>query len=792
MNQIIFKTGDGMKNRTKAQMLKYLKENLAKLNILPLYILSSHAYFQDKAKSLIEVREYIDSEYVIVRSSSKNEDTLHISNAGKFKSVLNVLNNNDGLAIAIEDVYKSYNTDQDEEILIQPMVNNIKKSGVVFTADMDTYAPYYIVNYSEGSESDSVTSGETNDLKTFIAYKYSPVAIEDSDMRALIQICREIEVFLQESALDIEFAIDALHNIYILQVRAIAVGYKTICDRLNLDKPLEKIYKKIIKLNKSHPFLLGDKTCFGVMPDWNPAEILGVRPGKLAVTLYKELITDNIWAHQRSDYGYRDLTMHPLMVLFCGIPYIDTRITFNSFVPKKLNDKIANKLVNYYLSCLENYPTYHDKIEFNIVYSCYYLGLPQKLKKLLNYGFNENEIKRIEFSLLEITNKIIHPEKGLYKTDLEKIGNLNINYEKIVSSDISTIDKIYWLIENCKLYGTLPFAGVARAGFIAVQFLKSFVEMNIITKIEYSNFMNSLNTINTQLRNDLKKLKLNQITKKEFEKKYGHIRPGTYDIMSLRYDEDFDYYFGDYKIDDEFNLEKLSLTNLQLEKIQIELEQNGLEINAKQLLSFIIEAIEGREYVKFAFTRSVSEILKLIGCLGERLSIEKQDLAYLDIMDIKQLYSDLYYDDLKKVLLDSIEKNKRQYQYAKQIKLPSLIIEPHDIYNYYLLDEEPNFIGMKKVRGEIVLEHDINKISCQGKIVFIQAADPGYDFLFSKGIKGLVTQFGGVNSHMAIRCAELGIAAVIGAGEKNYDKWIKYSKIEIDCLRRTVLPTLYI
>ncbi len=779
-------------DKTKAQMLNCIKKNLKNINVLPMYILHSSHFFQNRETCLQEIKNFFRSDLLIVRSSSKIEDTVQFSNAGKFKSVLNVLNEENALSKAIETVYQSYKIDSDEEILIQPMLRDIIKSGVVFTADINTYAPYYIVNYKDGNDTEAVTSGMTDKLKTFISYKYAPIALEDTDMKKLIETCKVIEGFLGMDALDIEFAIDAWHNIYILQVRAIAIGYKNLCNRLNLDKPLEKIYKKIIKLNKSHPFLLGDKTCFGVMPDWNPAEILGVRPGKLAVTLYKELITDNIWAHQRSDYGYRDLTMHPLMVLFCGIPYIDTRITFNSFVPKKLNDKIANKLVNYYLSCLENYPPYHDKIEFNIVYSCYYLGLPQKLKKLLKYGFNENEIKRIEFSLLEITNKIIHPEKGLYKTDLEKIEILNCNYEKIVSSDISMIDKIYWLIENCKLYGTLPFAGIARAGFIAVQFLKSFVEMNIITKIEYSNFMNSLNTINTQLRDDLKKLKLNQITKKEFEKKYGHIRPGTYDIMSLRYDEDFDYYFGDYKIDDESNLEKLSLSDLQLEKIQIELEENGLEINSKELLSFIIEAIEGREYVKFAFTRSVSEILKLIGCLGKRLSIEKQDLAYLDIMDIKQLYSDLYYDDLKKVLLDSIEKNKRQYQYAKHMKLPSLIIEPRDIYHYYLLDEEPNFIGMKKVRGEIVVEHDIHKISCQGKIVFIQAADPGYDFLFSKGIKGLVTQFGGVNSHMAIRCAELGIAAVIGAGEKNYDKWMKYSKIEIDCLRKNVLSIVYL
>jgi len=34
------------------------------------------------------------------------------------------------------------------------------------------------------------------------------------------------------------------------------------------------------------------------MPDWNPAEIIGIKPKMLALSLYKELITDNIWAYK--------------------------------------------------------------------------------------------------------------------------------------------------------------------------------------------------------------------------------------------------------------------------------------------------------------------------------------------------------------------------------------------------------------------------------------------------------------------------------------------------------------
>ena len=66
----------------------------------------------------------------------------------------------------------------------------------------------------------------------------------------------------------------------------------------------------------------------------------------------------------------------------------------------------------------------------------------------------------------------------------------------------------------------------------------------------------------------------------------------------------------------------------------------------------------------------------------------------------------------------------------------------------------------------------LNKISdfekLRNKIVLIESADPGYDFIFSYNIKGLITKYSGQNSHMAIRCNELNLPAIIGIGEKIY------------------------
>ena len=76
---------------------------------------------------------------------------------------------------------------------------------------------------------------------------------------------------------------------------------------------------------------------------------------------------------------------------------------------------------------------------------------------------------------------------------------------------------------------------------------------------------------------------------------------------------------------------------------------------------------------------------------------------------------------------------------------------------------------------------DSSKISnLNGKIVLIENADPGY-VIFSYNIKGLVTKYGGVASHMAIRCAEFDIPAAIGCGVLKFDKLKNSKRILLDC-----------
>ena len=364
---------------------------------------------------------------------------------------------------------------------------------------------------------------------------------------------------------------------------------------------------------------------------------------------------------------------------------------------------------------------------------------------------------------------------------MNKSRILDNKFKAIVNSDLSLIDKIYWLIKDVKRYGTLPFAGVARASFNAVQILKSFVYENIINDDEYNSFLNTLNTISKQLSKDI-----NNLNKKEFIKIYGHLRPGTYDIISPRYDEFYDTYFRNKNNQNQSKKNSFKFSKTQKNKINRLIIKNKLDTNFKELIIFIKESIEGREYIKFKFTNHLSQILKYIEELGKKFDIDKKELAFLDIKKITELYSVLDHRDLKETLKTDIEKNKKFYKHTKALKLPGVIVNQKDIYNFFLEDNEPNFITLNRVKSTVVSEDYILKKIVRGKIICIKSADPGYDYLFSKNIGGLITCYGGSNSHMAIRCAELGIPAVIGCGEKAFSLYSTSTNLEIDAVNKKV------
>ena len=745
----------------KAETLENIEKIITTAKILPQISFSYDEYFNQK-KSILKYLE--DNKWfeknLIVRSCGKNEDDVHYSGAGRFTSVGNVYGK-ENVCNAIQTVFESMGTNKENRVFLQPYINEVDLSGVIFTIEPNTGSHYYVINFDDQTKlTNSVTDGSGKELKTLYFYK-------------------ELENLFKNEALDIEFAIKN-NELFLFQVRPLVFNIPKVNKEVQ-NSILKNIYNQIIQRNKSNPNILGDFSIYGVMPDWNPAEIIGIHPNTLALSLYEEIITDSVWAYQRSNYGYRDMTSFPLMIDFAGLPYIDARISFNSFVPKDIPDELARKILNYYLLKLCKYPEYHDKIEFKIAFTCYSFDLQKRIGELSKYDFSELEISQIIRALHQLTNNIISEKNGLFQNDLLKINTLTEKHNAIMQAEIIILEKIHYLLEYCKQYGTLPFAGIARAGFIAMEFLNSLVSINVMTKTEKDLFLSNLKTIGKTISNDSKRLSRN-----EFMKTYGHLRPGTYDICSPCYSKSKKDYFIFSKEKDEIPSKEpvFIFTKKQCDKIEILLKKHNFNCNFESFISFIKEAIEGREYSKFIFTKTLSEIIELIAIFGEEHGYSREDMSHINIKEVLKMLTNTNIN-IKDTLAKIINNGKEKERQSLNVVLPTLIWNEKQVYEFYHFKNEPNYVTQKECEADIVGVFE--EMDIKDKIVIIKNADPGYDWIFSHEIAGLVTAYGGVNSHMAIRCAEFGIPAAIGVGEDRFSRMIKLKRIKIDCKNKRII-----
>ena len=770
---------------TKAGTLLQLNENLFSAKVAPMAVFTVADWLVDRTACLDKVSTISADGPWIVRSSCSNEDSSIRSNAGAFLSLKNVTVKN--IETSIEKVIASYgNATETDEVLIQPMLKNVLRSGVTFSHDPNTCSPYRVVNWSDGNDTSTVTNGAGG--RTWIQAAKSPIP-PPRYLSGVFELLNELLELFGNEPLDFEFAFTGpappaqnstekgKSSLWLLQVRRLILGRPPESEEIQSVR-LKRIQDKVARGMQPHPFLIGRSTVYGVMPDWNPAEIIGLRPKPLSLSLYRELVTDTIWAYQRNNYGYRNLRSFPLMPHFFGLPYIDVRLSLNSFIPSDLDEGLSEKLVNYYLDSLLAQPTLHDKVEFDIVFSCYTFDLTQKLKRLPEVEFPRHETKAIADSLRHLTNQIIHPRDGFWVQDAAKLKILQARRTELLASSIDVLDKVYWLVEDLKRYGTLPFAGLARAGFIAIQILKSLVSVGIFSEKDYHAFIAGVSTVSGELRRDL-----TMMSKEDFLARYGHLRPGTYYILSPRYDEAPDLYFDWDKTRQESEpVKPYSVTSFQTREVETLLQSNGLHKDSKGFFDFLKSAIELREFAKFQLTRNLSDILALISQYGKTMSISPEDLAYCDITCIKELHSAAV--DPVALLGRNIQQGKARFMETQAVSLPPLIITPEDVWAFELPTTAPNFITLKQVTAAVVSYDDRENLA--GGLVCIPNADPGFDWLFSFPIAGLITAWGGANSHMAIRAGELGLPAVLGAGEVLYQRWSNAQRLYVDCAGRRV------
>lgn len=753
--------------KTKASRLETLYASDLQQNVLKQIVINRSDFFLLSKDEMLEKVNLLDP--LAVRSSSIGEDQ-EKSNAGRFHSELNV--NRENLYSSIQRVFNSYDeAHPSDQVLIQEYLSGTEKSGVIFTVDPNTGSPYFVINYHEGSDTTAITSGTENGQTLVIAdFASGESSRKQNHFDALIQIARRAAEVLNEGPLDIEFAYKD-GTIFLLQARPLTGVSQNLAVQ-TFAQTLSNIQEKFTQISFPHPDLLGSATLLSVMADWNPAELIGVRPNQLSLSLFRELISDNIWAYERSNFGYRNLRSFPLIVELGGHPYVDYRVSFNSLLPANLSAESGSALAEHYIQKLKSFPHLHDKVEFDVYFANWNL---QTGRLLSTAGFSSKVSVEIEESLKKLTSQIINSEPYGLKQSVSKTKNLEDRFDAITNSELPHVAKIYWLIEDCKRHGTLPFAGIARCAFISTDILNSLVNEGYLSEENLDLFFSSLQTVTSRIQSDSSAL-----DPEAFKSKYGHLRPGTFDINSLSYFENYETYFSNKLAHpgakDIFTLDDLTLV---LRRSGISSE---LSTTPEDLAIFITDSITLREEVKFKFSKNISKVLELLIEIGREYGLSRKEMGHINISTILSLLKESGNEE--ELLKSDVQLGILKESVSQSLWLPPLISERSDIGFFNLKESHPNFISQDKFSGEISrVDRDLS-----GKAVLIESADPGFDWIFLHGIGALITCFGGANSHMAVRCKELGIPAAIGVGEEQFKKLIRARSVYLDCANKILEP----
>ena len=780
---------------TKAETLALLRAR--GFDVPPLFFFETSQWRLAPDHVISSITRQFSDEPLAVRSSARAEDTESESLAGAFHSVLHVPCREDALRAAIEEVTTLFRSHEDQ-VLVQPMLRDVSMAGVIMTRALDDGSPYYVFNYDDMSGRTDTVTGGSHTAKTVHVYK--GVSDEDFDsprLREALRLARALETLFDNTSLDIEFAVDGEGRTWLLQVRPIcssrhwkskaAVG---VSDRI---RHVEEFVRTAMR---PRPGLHGSRTMYGVMPDWNPAEIIGLVPRPLAFSLYREVITRQVWSEARALMGYHAVPPTDLMVSVAGRPYIDVRASFNSFLPAGLPAPLAEKLINAWLDRLDAHPELHDKVEFDIVSTVLDMDVEECLEQRYPGLLSADERKVYLDALRRLTNTALAPQ-GTLQTALTQVDSLLQSPLPSLGATQDTADLVVQLpalLEDCRRRGTLPFSVAARHAFMAESLLRSAVRCGALDRDRLDAFKRAIPTISGELSRDFAAACDDVSLRGAFLARYGHLRPGTYDILSPSYAQRPDIFMvegntaageGRHAPD----VHTFALSSEEESRLAALLERVRLDTTPQGLLNYARTAIAGREYAKFVFTRHLSHALELLTVWGKGLRLSRTQVAMVPVGAVLDTLFSPLPAEARQHFLGMVRQQQFLYDLASSFKLSQLIRSPRDVYIAPMHRAAPNFITTKRVEAPVVhLSAEDVGVELGGRLVCIESADPGYDWIFTRGIAGLVTRFGGANSHMAIRCAEYGLPAAIGCGTLLFERAAAAPSCILDCGGKSLRP----
>ncbi|MDP7197477.1 MAG: hypothetical protein QF864_14990, partial [SAR202 cluster bacterium] len=534
-------------------------------------------------------------------------------------------------------------------------------------------SPYYVINYDIGDKTDTVTSGLVNNNIRII--RNVTLDIIPHPWNLLITSVKEIEQLLHGLALDIEFAIKKNNKVVIFQVRPLAAVNRFV------DIDDEKIYTLLNNTisqydNLSQQSASTNSYTLSDMSFWNPAEIIGGKADDLSYSLYHYLILNQAWNDGLVSIGYKNVH-RPLMVRLTDKPYIEVETAFKALLPQDVTIQTEKLLLNFFIDKLKDKPDLHDKIEFEISFNCFSPITDHQLNEV-NKILNQSQYDEIRNSLISLTKNIFNDFDRIKNEDTDALNTLEEKrIEKSKRYDNCELQEkislVVELLDDARKLGTPQFSRMARLAFIGNQYLKGLVACRVIDEEEAENYFSSIETVASNLNNDFTKVITKQLSLKEFNNIYGHLRPGTYNINNLPYCKMPDYFSIESELRKKEYTDKENKNDYKKFKDKIEkyLKNFEISITTDSLLMFIEETTKYRESFKFEFTKNLSLAIEWLAEIGNELGFSREELSFLSVESLKGISSSTPFLEIFELWVSQIEGRKLKQNLSDYVTLPS-------------------------------------------------------------------------------------------------------------------------
>ena len=180
---------------TKAETLERLAPLVRQAEVLDLVYFPVADWVADPAAVLERLAAGFGDQALAVRSSATGEDTAERSMAGAFMSRLGVDGSDrQALETAIADVVASYSGNPNDQILVQPMLDNVAVSGVIMTHDLQRGSPFYVIEYDdESGKTDSITGGTHVNKAVLVFRGCDDKYLVSERVLRMLSLARELE-----------------------------------------------------------------------------------------------------------------------------------------------------------------------------------------------------------------------------------------------------------------------------------------------------------------------------------------------------------------------------------------------------------------------------------------------------------------------------------------------------------------------------------------------------------------------------------------------------------------------